>query len=125
MARWTFYDYVEASGTVPFRDWLLALPPEPQAFIDARILQMAGLQRWPEKWVSTYRGADKLLELRIPYNKVQYRHLGIYAPNRSFIFLAGAIERNGKIPGDTITAAVRRQKDVEANPSHVRRHQFN
>jgi hypothetical protein len=125
MSRWVFYDYVETSGRVPFHEWLSSLSSEAQAFIDARILQMRGLNRWPEKWVSKYRGTAKLLELRIPYNKVQYRPLGIYAPNWSFIFLAGAIEKNGKIPADVIAAALRRQADVEVNPSHVRRHQFN
>jgi len=125
MAGWTFYDYVEASGRSPFAEWLSALPAEAQAFIDNRLLQMRGMVRWPEKWASKYHGTEKLIELRIPYNKVQYRPLGITRPGWIFVLLAGAIERNGKIPQDTIDAAVKRQKMVEGDQSHVRRHQFN
>jgi len=124
MPWWIFYDFVEPSGRNPFYEWLIEVPPEAQAFVDARILQMAGLRRWSDKWISKYRGTDKIFELRITHMKVQYRPLGMYAPNRSFIFLAGAIEKDWKIPRETIDAAVRRQKLLELEPDHVRPHRF-
>lgn len=123
---WHFYDYIEPqSGRNPFDDWLRALPADAQAAIDARILHMTGMQKWPEKWASLYKGTkgtSKIIELRIPWNKVQYRPLGMYAPNHSFILLEGAIEKSNKIPQSRIDNAVQRQKRFEENPSCVTEH---
>jgi hypothetical protein len=124
MARWTFYDYVEPTGRVPFRDWLSGLSDGAQAFIDTRILAMAGLHRWSEKWVSKYRGTDKIFELRCPYMNVQYRPLGSYAPNWSFVLLGGGIEKDDQIPQGTIDSVVRRQRTLEEHPTYVRVHRF-
>lgn len=123
MAVWTFYDFIEGSGQNPFFEWWSGLPVEAQAFIDARILQMRGLERWSEKWISKYKGADKILELRITFNKVQYRPLGIYAPNKSFILLGGAIEKD-KIDKSIIEAVIRRAILFRMEPGHVREHRF-
>ena len=124
MPRWTFYDYIEPSGRVPFRDWFSGIPDDAQAFIDARILTMAALPRWSEKWVSKYRGTDKILELRCTFMKVQYRPLGAYARNYSFVLLGGGIEKDDQIPRDTIEAVVRRQRTLEEHPTYVRVHRY-
>jgi hypothetical protein len=124
MAKWTFYDYIEPSGRNPFGDWVSGLPPSAQAFIDARILQMAALDRWSEKWISKYKTTEKIYELRITFNKVQYRPLGIYAKNYSFILLGGDIEKDGALPRSTIEAVQRRQRFLNEEPQHVRGHQF-
>lgn len=124
MPVWTFYDYVEPSGRVPFGNWLATLPDEVQAHIDARLLVMRGLMTWSEKWISSYRSTGKLYELRIPFNKVQYRPLGMYASGRAFILLAGATERDGKLPAETVRMAVDRQKLLWKEPHHVRQHRY-
>lgn len=124
MSHWTFYDYVEEGGHSPFFEWMERLSHEAQAWIDARILQMAGMPRWPEKWASKCHGTEKIIELRIPFNKVQYRPLGMYARGFSFIFLEGAIEKGGKIPVSTIEIAIRRQKRIEADWRHVGQHRY-
>ena len=125
MSAWTFWDFVEDSGRVPFSEWRAGLPMGAQAFIDGRILSMAGLVRWQEKWISRYQGAPKLFELRIPFMKVQYRPLGCYGPNRSFVLLAGATERDGKLePISAVNVADRRRRIYEATHGNVRRHRF-
>ena len=124
MSVWTFYDYVEPSGRVPFWDWFTALPEDVPPYIDARILVMRGLVTWSEKWISSYRCAGKIFELRIPFNKVQYRPLGMYAPGRALIFLAGAIEKGGKLPTETVKRAIDRQKLLWKEPDHVRLHRY-
>lgn len=121
---WTFYDFHEPSGRNPFRSWMEDLPFEAQAFIDLRILTMRGLRRWSEKWISKYRGTDKIFELRITHNKVQYRPLGAYGQSFSFILLGGGIEKGDKIPAATIDSVVRRQRDLELGNGYVREHQF-
>jgi hypothetical protein len=124
MSQWAFWEYVEASGRAPFSDWLEAQPVEAQARIDARILQMAGMVRWPEKWVSAYHGAGKLYELRVPFNRVQYRPLGMYSDGHSFVLLAGAIEKGGKIPASVVAAAANRRDIVQGDMTRVRRYRI-
>jgi hypothetical protein len=122
---WTFYDFVELSGRNPFLEWKEGLPEEASAFIDARILVMAGLARWSEKWASKYRTTEKIIELRISFDRVEYRPLGAYMPGHSFILLAGATERDGRLPTSIVDAAVRRQQQAETEPQHVRPHRLN
>ena len=125
MAVWTILDFVELGGACPFFVWQSGLPLGAQAQIDARLLQMAGLLRWPEKWISKYKTTEKIFELRIPFNKIQYRPLGVYAPNRKFILVEGAIEKGGKIPAGALARAERRQKLLIKEPHHVQEHRYN
>ncbi len=125
MPIWTILDFVGPGGKCPFFEWQAGLPLDAQAQIDARLLQMTGLLRWPEKWVSKYKTTEKIYELRIPFNKVQYRPLGVYAQGRTFILVEGAIEKGGKIPASTLARAERRQKLLVKEPHHVREHRYN
>jgi hypothetical protein len=85
-------------------------------------------RRWtrPDKWASLYRSWEPIIELRIPFARVQYRPLGVYSKNQrwTFVLLAGAIEKGGKIPRSDLQAADNRRKLLEAEPHRVRRHQF-
>ena len=71
MAVWTILDFVDPEGKCPFFEWQSGLPLDAQAQFDARLLQMTGLLRWPEKWISKYKTTEKIFELRIPFNKIQ------------------------------------------------------
>ncbi len=125
MQIWTILDFVDPGGNCPFFKWQSELPSSAQAQIDARLLQMAGLMRWPYKWISKYKTTEKIFELRIPFNKVQYRPLGVYAPGRTFILVEGAIEKDGKIPANTLARAEKRQRLLEKEPNHVQEHRYN
>ena len=125
MSIWRFLDYVEpGSGRAPYWEWESGLPDDVQAFIDVRILAMAAMLRWPEKWASKYQGTDKIIELRCTHKKVQYRPLGAYQPNRVFVLLGGGVEKDDQIPRGIIQAVVQRQQTLEAHPTYVRRHRF-
>jgi Phage derived protein Gp49-like (DUF891) len=122
MAVWTFLEFVEAGGRAPFTDWISGLPQNAQAHIAERMLAMEALQRWPDKWASRYTGYKSLMELRMAWNRVQYRPLGVYSRTHRwrFILLCGAIEKGGKIPSDDLNAADRRRKELLKEPSRVR-----
>jgi len=111
LAGWTFYDYIAESRRNPFSEWMKGVPEDAAAFIDDRLLKMEGLLNWSEKWASNYRGRDKIIELRITFNKVQYRPLGMHSPYRrhGFVLLAGAIEKGGKIPSTDLDTAEKRR----------------
>lgn len=123
MAIWTFLNYVELTGRNPIRDWFRKLPEGDQAKIDARLLQMVAMARWPEKWISKYQGTE-LFEFRIAGNGIQYRPLGIYFGKMTYLLLAGAIEKGDKIPKSDIETAVQRLANVRKDKSHVTIHDF-
>src|SRR3954471_10651433 len=100
MPIWSFVDYVEASGRNPIAEWLADdVPPEARTAINGRFLQMRGMARWPDKWVSDYVGYPKILEARISWNNVQYRPLFMYSTTvrHQVVLLAGAIEKGRKL----------------------------
>src|SRR5712692_8287377 len=108
MPIWTFVDYVEAGGRNPFANWMdTEIPEQAKVRINARFLQMVPKERWPEKWVSTFKGYPGILEARIPFNKVQYRPLFMrsISTRGELILLAGAIEKGGRIPTSVLNAA--------------------
>lgn len=124
MAGWILLDYIEVTGRCPIGQWLKGLPDEARARVDYRLQQMAGMTRWPEKWVSKYRGTEEIIELRITYDKVQYRPLGAYFGARQFILLCGSIEKGGKLPKNDVAAAITRLANARGNTKHVQVHQF-
>jgi phage-related protein len=123
MRLWVFYDYREASGKNPIREWLDGLSDEDCAKIDYRIQQMERLLRWSDKWVSKYRGTD-LFELRISGNKIEYRPLGVYHGKRGFILLHGAIEKGDRLKASDVQTAEARLVSLRKDPSHAWPHQF-
>lgn len=123
MHPWAFYDYREASGKNPIREWLDGIPEGDCAKIDYRIQQMRKLQTWSEKWVSKYQTTD-LYELRITGNKVQYRPLGVYFGKGRFVLLNGAIEKGSKLKRSDVKTAETRLANLIKDPSHAWPHQF-
>ena len=124
MGEWTLLDYIEPNGRNPIREWLDSLPPPDQARIDDRLLMMEAMPKWPEKWASKYRGREELYEFRIKGNKVQYRPLGTYWGKRQYVLLAGAVERNWKIPRTTLDVADRRLARLRSGVASVKLHEF-
>lgn len=124
MSAWVFMDYVETSGNDPFADWLRIIPLDAVSHIHDRMLMMERLSGWPDKWASKYSAKESLWELRLPYNKVQYRPLYVPSPyvRGQLVILAGAIEKNGKIPRNVIDSALIRAKQLQKGPQHAVRH---
>jgi Phage derived protein Gp49-like (DUF891) len=122
MSVWRFLEFVEASGRVPFTDWMLGLPQEAQAHIAARLLAMEALPRWPEKWATRYIAHPSLIELRMAWNRVQYRPLGVYSKTHQwgFVLLCGTIEKGNKIPRADLETADRRRNALLKEPGRVR-----
>jgi hypothetical protein len=123
MAIWTFYDYIELTKRNPIRRWLDGLSDGARGKIDVRLLQMSGMTRWPEGWVSKYHGTEEIFELRIIHSNVQYRPLGTYFGEKQFILLNGAVEK-GKIPKSDIEVAQTRLQAIRKDSRHVHFHEY-
>lgn len=119
-------EYVESDGESPFGRWLRRQPAGLSAHFDQRILVMEAMPFWPEKWASDYKGAEGILELRVPFNKVQYRPLGMHAGTgrRVFVLLGGAIEKGGNLPKGDVQAVQQRRKVLLEEPGRVRPFNF-
>jgi len=119
---WTFDDFLDDSGESVIDEWFAEIGVEVEAFIERRLKDMTPMRQWPEKWASKYKTTE-LIELRITFNKVQYRPLGCYAPNFHFWLLLGAIEK-GRIPRSDVETALRRRNLVLQDAARVRAHAF-
>jgi hypothetical protein len=119
---WTFDEFQDDSGESVIEQWFAQIGIEAEAFIERRLRDMASQRHWREKWASKYKTTE-LIELRIAFNRVQYRPLGCYAPNFHFWLLYGAIEK-GRMPRSDIETALRRRDLAIQDPSRVRPHAF-
>ena len=117
-------DYVEPGGQNPVAKWLSGLPDDAQGAIATRLLAMEALPRWSEKWATKLASWEGLIELRISFNRVQYRPLGVYQPGRVFVLLTGAIEKGDEIPRRHLETADRRRKNLMKEPHRVRLHEY-
>ena len=115
-------DYIEPSGRNPVAEWQAGLSHDASAAIDARLLLMEAMPQWPPKWVSKYETYEGIIELRIPFNRVQYRPLAMYSSGYTVILLSGAIEKGGKIQKSDLENAATRRKTVIREPYRVRAH---
>lgn len=98
-----------SNGEGIFSKWLQGFNDEVQAVINTRILQMAGMGKWSDKWVSSLIDYPKLFEIRITYKKVQYRPLFCYGPKqKSLTLLGGAVEKGGKLHRPTLDGALKK-----------------
>jgi hypothetical protein len=76
---WTFKDYLNPRGENEILDWLNSLPKGAKARINAAIRFLEAMERLEMPYVRMLKGnCSGLMELRIPYDKVQYRPLCSY-----------------------------------------------
>lgn len=124
IGEWIILDYVELIGRNPIRDWLDDLSEGDRARVDYRLIGMQSSAKWPDKWVSKYRGTKENLELRIFGNKIQCRPLAAYHGHKTLVLLAGAFERGGRIPKSNRETAERRLDNLRSGKGGTIPHQF-
>lgn len=116
-SRWVFKDYVTDGGENVIRSWLSGLPPGARARINAAIRNLEPLPELRRPYSGDLKGnCSGLIELRIPYQKVQYRPLGCYGPGRKEVtLLFGAIEKDNRLepPSACSTALTRKARIAE------------
>lgn len=125
-----FYDYVDMDGVNIIKAWLDSLPLKTKAKVNARLGALEQLDRteWKMPLTEVLTGdKDGLIAVRVKYNKIEYRLLGYYGPERGeFTLLTHCKESNDRyIPLDIATKTFERRTAVEANHFARRsRHDF-
>jgi putative component of toxin-antitoxin plasmid stabilization module len=126
-----FYDFVDAKGVNIIRDWLDGLDPKAKAKVNARlnVLEQMDHVEWIRtNYVEILTGdKDGLIAIRLKYNRIQYRLLGYYGPDRGEVtLLVVCTERNDKYtPLGAHNTAFNRIGEVDENPTLRKvRHEF-
>lgn len=125
MSIWTFLDYVETDGSAPVERWLVEdVGAEARGAIDQRLLAQSAVVTWNDKWIKKRKTSDGIYELRLNWNKREFRLLGCYRQGREFVLLEGAIERDSKLPKHAVTRAEERRQTLLKEPNRVRLHSY-
>ena len=88
MGYWIFRDFLGPHGRNLIHDWLHRLPAAVRADINARIRHLEVTEKLTRPHVGKLKGECKgLIELRVKVDKIQYRPLACYGPERGEITL--------------------------------------
>ena len=110
---WTFKLFISDKGDKEVEEWLNnGIPKKAKARIRARLAYLEVTKTWVPDLVTKYKSSDKIFEIRVTVQNIQYRPLGCYGPNeKEFTLLIGAEEKGGKlIPHNSIKFAEERRK---------------
>jgi hypothetical protein len=121
MAIWTFRTYVSPQGDEEVACWYAGQSPAVRATFDQRLRNLSQMkpQEWREPYTKQLEGAcDGLLEIRFKADRVQYRPLGFYGPQRmEFTITLIAREIGDRFePNDACEKALARKSDVLRDP---------
>ena len=95
---WAFKDLLDGNNQNAFRQWLDAQPVKVRLKLDSILKHLLVSPNLNSKFLKKIGGVDGVFEVRITFDKVQYRPLGGYGPNNhEFTFVMGAIEHNDNI----------------------------
>lgn len=114
----TVYSYVSADGRNPFREWALGLGKVERAKLNSKIdlLTVCGADLPPN--LLSDSGHPNIKKLRIN-GAVALRPLLCRGPTEmngsEFTLLAGAIEKDRKLPTDVLELAARRRTEIIEN----------
>ena len=128
MTLWKWRDYLDHMGRNVIVKWFKRIPDGAVAKIETRMLMMRDLPRedWASSWVSPYKSAERIFELRIEHKNVQYRPLWFFGPKqRQLTLLIGATEVGDKIkPRVAPETAQERRNELLLDPTRTINHEF-
>ena len=121
-------DFLDHRGRNLIDEWFRRIPDSAEAKIETRMLMMRDLPRedWASSWVSPYKGAEGIFELRIEHKDIQYRPLWFFGPKqRGLTLLVGATEVGDKIkPRSAPRVAQDRRNELLLDPTRNTKHEF-
>ena len=73
-------------------------------------MEIWNIDKWKRPYISKLKGSDKIWEIRVEFNNIQYRPLGCLGPkSNEFTLLIGAREKGDRLePIDAIRIAEER-----------------
>ena len=80
---WSFKVFITLNGDNPFQEWITSLDVDAQERIRAMIRRLSVIERWERPYFSMLSGHKNIGEIRVKANKIQYRPLGCFGPERN------------------------------------------
>jgi len=117
-------DYLDDDGSAPVERWLAGLGDEARGAIDQRLLMQSANPSWNDQWIKKRKGTDKIYELRLSWNRREFRLLGCYRPGYIFVLLEGSVEQDSKLQKGADQRAEQRCQILLREPYRVRRHSY-
>ena len=110
-----FRDFVSPNGKNVIHDWLHGKKGRRvRADINTFLIQLSTYDIIPDQFISSVRSYPGLVELKLYFNRTQYRPLGIYQPGQVILLLAIAIERGDEWePPNVCRTAMDRRREFE------------
>jgi len=121
MKEWAFKKFGNEHGISDVDDWREELPPKARARMDLIISHLEITENWRDiKYITPLAGYEGILEIKFTVQSKQYRPLGCYGPEKTFIILIGAEEKGDRfIPQSAPETAVKRRKMVLEDKRYV------
>lgn len=123
MKIWNFKVFVSDRGSREIDEWLDSLPKRAKAKIKKKItyLEISDTSKWVRPYVCKRKGSDKIWEIIVQFNNVQYRPLGCFGPKSDeFTLLIGAREKGGRLePINVIENAEKRRNLILQDERYI------
>jgi hypothetical protein len=122
MKYWTIRTFITDRGINVIKEWINDLPIGAKVEIERRFRYLETQKNWGRPYSAKLKGFAHIHELRIKWNRTQYRPLGFFGPRPSeFTVLIGAVEKGSKFePKNAPIIADVRRKLVLENDKHAR-----
>jgi hypothetical protein len=118
MNYWKLKVYISQRGSDVIDEWLESLPVDARARIRTHFAFLVTLKDWRRPYAAKLRGKtyDTIWEIRISWNKIQYRPLGCFGPEADyFTLLIGAIERSTGIFEPRNAPEIAKERCIQIN----------
>jgi hypothetical protein len=106
--------YIDDDGSVPILNWLDSLPSKAQDKCFAKITRLSELGHELRRPEADYL-RDKIYELRIGLQGINYRILYFFQGNTAAVLSHGII-KSKRVPPQEIETAIARKHKFESNP---------
>jgi len=115
---WRFYSFLD-KGECVIHQWMDKSRIKTRGIvkIEARLRYLRLVKVWEPHYVKKLSGYEDIFELRVVYQRTQYRPLGCFGPiNGVFTLLVGAVEKGGNFyPRNAPDLATQRREDIYTN----------
>jgi len=121
MNRTTIKTFITKRGKDLIQEWIKCLPKKAQASIDVRIRFLALGGNWCRPYAAKLGGYDKIWEIRVKSENIQYRPLGCFGPGENiFSILIGATKKNNRfVPKDAPKIAIKRKQLINQDEGYL------
>ncbi len=117
----TIKTYVTERNIDDIQEWIDNLRPRAQAAIEVRIRFLALGGNWYPPYAAKLRGYNKIWEIRVKSENIQYRPLGCFGPGKNvFSILIGATKKNNRfIPPNAPKTAEERKRLINQDERYL------